>query len=814
MNTIEEFTARWLQGALGKEGVRAICRRQGWSCMRTGLSCIREPLCLAGQTYASGLGTHADSEILLRADQPMRRIRATVGVDDNRDTRRMNSRARIRFSIHVGTRELWRSRELMARDQPESVDLSLPEGVQQVVLQAIDTDGVFHGAHADWAGLTVTTCDGQETDFSSLGEQHLPEMPPVAFLYGGQPSSQFLPTWQREQKAGVKLPEGITEQRVTWTDPATGMELALEFRSFEGFPAVEWVGRFTNRGNTDSPILSDIQALSATWLGEANTRLFRSRGSRCLADDFQLLDEPLTPGSRIQMAAGGGRSSNDWLPFFNLQSGNMGVITAIGWTGQWAAEFIHNYNGLVTFQAGMEKTNLTLHPGESIRTPRMLLLFWQGDRLAAHNQLRQFILRHHTPRPNGKALEGPLTVAHWGGMKTADHLARIDVYRRQKLGYDYYWIDAGWYGPADSYSPDEHTGDWAQHVGNWNINPAAHPHGLRPISDAAAAAGMKFLLWFEPERAVVGTPLTVEYPEWFLGERTPGGNLLFDLGNPAARRWLTEFISGFLTAQGIHLYRQDFNFDPLPYWRSADAPDRQGIREIRHIEGLYAFWDELLRRHPGLVIDNCSSGGRRIDLETISRSIPLWRSDWQCCWTNDPAPCQTETMGLSYWVPLSGAGVIGGCRRAGDTYNFRSSLSAAIQFAIFMYESFPIQADYPWAWHQRMLADYRRARPLFRGDYYPMTLNVPDQNVWAVFQMHRPDLEEGMLLAFRRKDSPFISADFRLQALAPDTAYELEDADTGGRTWRQTGKELATTGVRVTLEQAPGSQLIFYRKSR
>ncbi len=41
------------------------------------------------------------------------------------------------------------------------------------------------------------------------------------------------------------------------------------------------------------------------------------------------------------------------------------------------------------------------------------------------------------------------------------------------------------------------------------------------------------------------------------------------------------------------------------------------MTEIRYVEGHYAMWDELRARHPGLWIDNCASGGRRIDLETL-----------------------------------------------------------------------------------------------------------------------------------------------------------------------------------------------------
>ncbi|MFZ4395096.1 MAG: hypothetical protein ACOYOU_05645 [Kiritimatiellia bacterium] len=84
-------------------------------------------------------------------------------------------------------------------------------------------------------------------------------------------------------------------------------------------------------------------------------------------------------------------------------------------------------------------------------------------------------------------------------------------------------------------------------------------------------------------------------------------------------------------------------------------------------------------------------------------------------------------------------------------------------------------------------------------------------DVWLVMQYHRTDLGEGMILAFRRKDSPFVSADFRLQGLDPAAEYELQDADTG-KIWKQTGKELRERGLRVTLEKVPESGLVFYRR--
>ena len=106
------------------------------------------------------------------------------------------------------------------------------------------------------------------------------------------------------------------------------------------------------------------------------------------------------------------------------------------------------------------------------------------------------------------------------------------------------------------------------------------------------------MLWFEPERVMKGSEWYKEHRDWMLD--TGGNTVLFNLGNPQARQFATDFISERITEFGLGCYRQDFNMEPLPYWHAADAPDRQGIAETRHIEGLYAFWDELLKRHPNL----------------------------------------------------------------------------------------------------------------------------------------------------------------------------------------------------------------------
>ncbi len=102
--------------------------------------------------------------------------------------------------------------------------------------------------------------------------------------------------------------------------------------------------------------------------------------------------------------------------------------------------------------------------------------------------------------------------------------------------------------------------------------------------------------------------------------------------------------------------RIDFNFSPLPFWRENDKHNRNGITEIKNINGLYRLWDTLLDEFPGLIIDNCVSGGIRIDIETLKRSVPPWRSDLVCPANYSIKGVQNHNLAYNLWLPYSGSG--------------------------------------------------------------------------------------------------------------------------------------------------------------
>jgi alpha-galactosidase len=317
---------------------------------------------------------------------------------------------------------------------------------------------------------------------------------------------------------------------------------------------------------------------------------------------------------------------------------------------------------------------------------------------------------------------------------------------------------------------------------------------------------MRFVLWFEPERVRPHTPLAQQHPEFLLRHPLHGDNLLFDLGNVQAREWMTETVSGVLGEVGVDIYRQDCNIDPVEYWLAADEPGRQGIHEIRHVTGLYAMWDELRRRHPGLQIDNCASGGRRLDLETTLRAFPLWRSDYTDAGAaSEGFRCevgaQCQTAGLSRWIPLHAAAVW-----RIEPYSVRSSVSTGL---IFYPDIRP--ADYPVDAARQALAEMGRLRPYFLGDHHLLLPLTAAEHDWCAYQFHRPDLGAGIALFFRRHDSPFPTMECVLRQIDPQARYEVTTACDWERSapLRQQGHELAHQSI--ALPNRPSSLLVEYR---
>ena len=410
--------------------------------------------------------------------------------------------------------------------------------------------------------------------------------PAFSFTYGGHPFAKVGPAWP-DVRESRKLDDGRVQHTLAWTDPVTRLEARCVATEFPDTPAVEWVLYLHNTGTARTPIIENIRPLDVDMFGSGTfCTLHYNMGDSNSADSFAPREQPLNPDDKkpFVLAPKGGRSSDPYMPFLNLAGSDGGVAIAIGWSGQWEAGFERSAGGALRVRVGQQLTHLSLLPGETIRTPRMLLAFWKGSQpLRGSNLIRQIMISHYIPRRDGQVVFAPICASvNWTAPDGTYEQPHIEVLPALgQRGVEVFWSDMD---PQQWY-----PGGFPKGTGTWEVDLAKYPHGLKPIGDAVKANGMQFLLWFEPERVYEGTKIDREHPEYVIKYRT-NATRLFRLHDPAARKWLTDCIDKHVTDAGLSWIRWDFNMEPLVYWRSNDAPDRQGIhrnparrRPLRHV---------------------------------------------------------------------------------------------------------------------------------------------------------------------------------------------------------------------------------------
>ena len=251
--------------------------------------------------------------------------------------------------------------------------------------------------------------------------------------------------------------------------------------------------------------------------------------------------------------------------------------------------------------------DLEIQPGETVNFPEVLY-YEISDRTDMDCRRLHRYCHKRWPRR-----ELPVIYNSW--MYRFDQVG-YDVIAPQiaaaaEIGAEYFVIDAGWFG---------HGSNWSAAVGDWKENETAQFCGrLIDVADEVRRHGMKFGLWFEPERAAADADAPKAHPEYYL--RGNSGYYFLDFANPDARRSMLETIAAQIEKYGIEFVKFDFNAD-LVF-------DERRTAFMEYFKGYREFISELKRRFPTLYFENCASGGERMDLGNLSDFHSFWPSDCQ-----------------------------------------------------------------------------------------------------------------------------------------------------------------------------------------
>jgi alpha-galactosidase len=198
-----------------------------------------------------------------------------------------------------------------------------------------------------------------------------------------------------------------------------------------------------------------------------------------------------------------------------------------------------------------------------------------------------------------------------------------------------------------------------------------------------------------------------------------------------------------------------------------------------------------------MLYDNCASGGRRNDFESMRRGVPFTKSDYAL----EPVGVQCETYGISMWLPYYAATWMWN----DDAYTCRSNM-AHVTGAILKPGDEKQGKQYP-----KRLDEWRKTVANFYGDFWPLTPYSLQNNVWIGWQFDRPEVGEGVVQAFRRAECNVEAVKLKLRGLNPDDTYVLTNLDVAGTT-EMTGRELLDSGLPVAMKEKPGAAIITYKK--
>ena len=627
--------------------------------------------------------------------------------------------------------------------------------------------------------------------------------PAFDFSLGGKTLSESLSDWTVAYGSDRLYADGV-ESTQYLTNAKTGVEARVVSVCYDATATFEWTVYLKNKGEARSDTVSDFYALRAA-LEISSPTLYFSGGSYEKNDDFALYSKKLTKRT-LSFDTADGRTSSLYLPFFNVKGDTLGATVGIGWSGSWKADF-----------AGKKETSVSvsqlelegyLEPEEEIRSPLVSLHFYTGNPLKGFNEFRR---RVKDSLPEGY---GPISTCFFVGAEGQDDTnnateqGALEILSAFKdLGIadalDYAWFDAGWYDTKG-------IGHWNQAVGDWDVDKTKYPNGFAPVTNALHAEDVGFLLWYEPERIPKASNLYKEYAgkegceSWLLyAPNDAETNCLWNFGDQAALDFMCKRIASSLKELNVDYYRQDFNINPGDFWKEADKTlygGRKGFAENKYVVGEYYFLDYLTREIPGLLIDNCASGGRRLDLEMARRSIPLWRSDYNCYDNEDLSDaCQYQTYGLSLWLPYSS----GGHLFEDDVYDYRSHLGAVL----FSLNQKVLEGSEDYLKNFR---DYQRIKNYFDKQYYPLTPCTTSDKQPVALQFG--DEKEGVILLYAREKIEEGTYTFRMNGLSAEKTYALRYIE-GEAITQKNGQALLADGFSLSLEKRT-AYIILYGETK
>lgn len=349
-----------------------------------------------------------------------------------------------------------------------------------------------------------------------------------------------------------------------------------------------------------------------TWYGEAQWQAYR-------LPELGFHDVNEFSMKRLSYSSTGTWSSSQYVPMAFLENTETGrgLVWQIEHNGSWQWELSDMSNMLYIQASGPSEDEhhwfKNLHPGELFISVPVSVGVVEGgleSAVTAMTQYRRMIRRPNEDNETLPVIFNDYMNCLFGEPTTEALIPLIDA--AVEAGCEYYCIDCGWY--SDGY--------WWDGVGEWKPSDARFPGGLKKVIDYIRERGLIPGLWLEIEVMGVHCPLADKVPDdWFFmrhGKRViDHSRYQLDFRNPEVIKHADEVIDRLVMEYGVGYIKMDYNINAGV--GTETAADSFGDGLLEHNLAYLKWIDRVFERYPFLVIENCGSGGMRMDYALLSR---------------------------------------------------------------------------------------------------------------------------------------------------------------------------------------------------
>ncbi|MFE7442447.1 alpha-galactosidase [Streptomyces chartreusis] len=428
-------------------------------------------------------------------------------------------------------------------------------------------------------------------------------------------------------------------------DPATGLTAFVELTSPDGLPVLRSRVRLRNDGadplvlqtvsslllgGLPAPDALDVLRARNDWLAECRWYTEPLRGT---VADINGAVHGHASRAALVLAGRGSWPTDGHLPMGALTERGSGrtwlwqVESPAGWCWD-LGESAHGTHLALNGPTDAEhQWRVRLGTGEEFATVPGVLAVGSGldEAMGALTSYRRAVRRPHPDHSTLPVVFNDYMNTLMGDPTTEKLLPLIDA--AAEAGAEYFCVDAGWYD-------DSADGGWWDGVGEWLPSTRRFPDGgIAVVLDRIRERGMVPGLWLEPEVVGVRSPLAAALPPDAFFQRdgirlTEQGRHQLDLRHPAARAHLDKAIDRIVGEWGVGYLKLDYNIVIAP-GTTAPGDLAPGAGLLGHAHAYLDWLSEVLDRHPHLVIENCASGGMRMDGATLAVTQLQSTSDQQ-----------------------------------------------------------------------------------------------------------------------------------------------------------------------------------------